>query len=655
MSTVDTVRNGWRLTAGGLTLDVDKHTGCLAGLSMTGGKPFDWSRHPGDVTVRDDRLQRTFGRFDVAGVTATRRGQHLTLHKAFHGAPWILKEVYSVEDDVIHWTAELVLDAGDFRSCAVSYRVPWPQPLYSVAFWAAREGMPSAPHRFAEIALEYGETTSGICLPALCSYIEKRDVGLLMTMPFDFRTPRFRFISGFRDPDLRAEFDRMALAPGKPARTSLLLRATGGDWRPALGWLYERYREYFDPRSASINSLWGGHVCGHCNVSLEQARAMADLGLSWHEIHVHFPAYGNYHPEGLDQWRSGHAKTDPTVISVEMIRETIRNLHAVKSAAMPYIQVTGDGDLARLPPGFEDDRVLDIHGEPIWSDHYEFYQLNSALTLPFGRDITRQIDGMVERYPEMDGVFLDQACYNYLDTAHDDGITAVDNRPAYMTGFNYFPHLEQLASRLHPRQSIIANGPYGIGIMKYIDGFMSEGSGWLCDQFQYYGLNKPMFFLVYNHDDRSIERMFQKCLIYGAGYTSYAAAANSRDLYRAYVPVLERLFRRRWVFDPNPLALPSGFDGGVFRAPRGDLLVSVVSGMGRLTGSTRTRRRRALENSVLVRTADIDEVRRVTWHTVGAGQTEIPFRKENGGLVFDVPDNTVAAVAELSFRRARNK
>jgi len=50
--------------------------------------------------------------------------------------------------------------------------------------------------------------------------------------------------------------------------------------------------------------------------------------------------------------------------------------------------------------------------------------MNSDPALPFGRDITRQIDGMMARYPDLNGVFLDQPCYNVLDQAHDDGITA---------------------------------------------------------------------------------------------------------------------------------------------------------------------------------------------------------------------------------------
>ena len=461
-------------------------------------------------------------------------------------------------------------------------------------------------------------------------------------MPFDFRTPRFRFLSGYRDPDLQAEFDWLALAPGRPARTSLLLRGTPGAWRPALGWLYERFREYFEPRSESIHRMWGGHISGTFNVSEEEARVMASLGLKWHEIHAHYPAYGNYHPEGLAEWRSGHDRQNETRISVEMVRQTIRNLHAAGAAAMPYIQVSGDGDDENLDPAFQECRIRDMHGNP-WSAWPGTHLMNSDPSLPFGKDITRQIEGMAARYPEMDGVFLDQPCYNFLDTAHDDGITAVNNRPAYMTGFNYFPHLEHLSRLLHPAKAIIGNGPFGIGIMKYIDGFMAEGSSWLTDHLQYYGLAKPLFFLCYPTGDGDIERMFQQCLTHAAGYSSYARALPSKDLYDRYVPLLERLFRRRWVFDANPIALPDGFRGGLFRGPAGSLLASIVTAGARLPG-------RALkECAVCVRAAGVESVRRVTLQHPGGEIREIPFTRENGAVQFDVPADTVAAVAELEM------
>ena len=641
MEKIEKCSSHWQLCSGSVLLHLDRQTGSLIRLSILGGQTFEWTRQPGDVTVRDDLLRKTFDHRDLKQVDYDVQEDVLLIKKAFHGAPWLLTERYHVSEDSIHWEAEVGLDSkADFRSCAVSYNIPWPQPCYPMKFWAARENMPSALHRFAKIAFEYGEITSGILIPALCCYMDEKDAGLLLAMPFDFRTPRFRFIAGYREPDLHVEFDWMALAHGKSARTSLLIKGTVGDWRPALGWLYERFKEYFEPRSHLIDRLWGGHVCGGFDVSLKDCRAMAELGLRWYEIHLHFLAYGNYHPEGKSQWRSGHDRENETLISVETIRQAIANLHSVGVAALPYIQVTGDGDEKLLDPAFQESRIRDWHGQYV-SAWPGTYLMNSDPSLPFGRDVTRQIAGMVARYPEMDGVFLDQACYNLLDTAHDDGLTAVENRPCYMTGLNYYPHLKHLSSLLHPKKVIIGNGPHAVGILKYIDGMMAEAEEWLCEHLQYLGLAKPIFFLVYGSTDSAIELMFQRCLKYAAGFSSYPAAMASKDLYSSYRPLLERLYRRRWVFDPKPFKLPTGFDGGLYRSPSGSLLASIVSDQPRLEGRT------LHAHSVLVRTADTAGVSRVTLQQAGGEQQDVPFTIDDDAVQFDIPARSTAALAEL--------
>jgi hypothetical protein len=257
MNNIAQANNGGIVSTENLTIGIDKEKGTLSSLVIKGGKHFTWTSHQGDVTVRDDLLRKTFDSRDLQEVSFLQEGDALQIRKIFKGAPWILVENYSAEQDVIHWTAELILEKGDFRSCAISYNIPWPQPLYPVSFWAAKENMPSAPHRFAGISLEYGEITSGITIPALSSYLEKENAGLLIAMPFDFKTPRFRFLSSYREPDLKTEFDWLALSPGKKASASLLFRGTVGHWRPALGWLYERFREYFEPRSNIVDQLWG--------------------------------------------------------------------------------------------------------------------------------------------------------------------------------------------------------------------------------------------------------------------------------------------------------------------------------------------------------------------------------------------------------------
>ena len=667
MQGIEPFEKGWRIRAGGVVLDLDRGTGCLsrlviagrrdalgarksatalgvtAGAAAAADKDFVWTERPGQVTVRDDRLGRVFTPRDAARVRYDCAQGVLTVRKTFRGAPWALTERYAIDGDAIHWQAEVTLDAGDFRSCCVSYLIPWPQPLYSMQFWAAKDGMPSAPHRFTGLKLEYGEITSGMLLPAFSSYRADKNAGLLVTMPFDFRTPHFTVASGYRDLDLDASFDWLALAPGKPARTSLLLCATAGDWRPALGWLYSRFQDYFEPRSTLIHNLWGGHVSGECDVTRKQARDMVRLGLRWHEIHRHFPAYGNYHPERRAQWKTGHHPHQfKKWITVDMVRRTIRNLHAEGAAALPYIQVSGDGAAKGLAPALVGSRVRGRDGECIYSKYYDTYQLNADPALPFGQDVARQIEGMVKRYPEMDGVFLDQACYNWIDTAHDDGISAIDNRPVYMTGFNYYPHLERLCALLHPAKAIIGNGPYGVGIMKYLDGFMAEGDGWLCDLQQYYGIGrKPLFFLMYEKDDAHIEMMFQKALLFGAGFSSYPQAMPSKDLYDAYVPVIERLYRRRWVFDPAPLQLPPCFQGQIYRGETGSLLVSLVRNMPRLAG------RRIPDASVRVNTADIGGVKQAVLHQPGRAAKTLALGREAHGLQFAPPPGLVAGVVEL--------
>jgi len=645
MKGIEKTASGWRLKGGNLLLDIDSVSGEMKNLVINTGGKYNWTPDRGKVIVHDDLTGKIFTGKDIRNIKFELEKDALELRKSFKDAPWILTERYLVEDDVIRWTARLEMERGDFRSCSVVYSIPLPQPAYGNGLWVARENMPSELGRFGGFAFEYGEITSGILLPAMCVWRkDKKDAGLLLAMPFDFKTPRFRFVGGYREPALDARYDWLALNAGEPANTSLLLRAAPDGWRPALGWLYGRFREYFEPRSAKIHDLWGGHICGNYDVPLNRARTMAALGLKWHEIHGHFPLYGNYHPEGVKSWRTGHpirnSKKHPD-ISVDLIKRSMKNLHRVGSAALPYIQVTGDGD-DTLPARLLDSSLIrGIYGEKI-SAWPGTHLLNSDPSLPFGKDMVRQIRGMAERYPEMDGVFLDQACYNFLDTAHSDGITAVNNRPAYMTGFNYLPHLKLLSSLLHPDKVIIGNGPFGIGIMKYIDGLMAEGEGWLCDHLQYYALAKPMFFLMYKRTDRAVEKMFQSCLFHGAGFTSYPEVyKSSKDIYDMYVPLLQLLYRRRWVFHSNPIELPPGFKGSLFASPRGTLVAGIASETPRIMG------RKFAPETIQVNPGQGKKIRRVVLHQPGQKNRSVKFSAKEDVLEFDIPGSTVAAVAEL--------
>jgi hypothetical protein len=214
-----------------------------------------------------------------------------------------------------------------------------------------------------------------------------------------------------------------------------------------------------------------------------------------------------------------------------------------------------------------------------------------------------------------------------------------------MMGFNYEPHLEHLSRLLHPEKAIIANGPISIALMKYIDGVMVEGIWHGCERFQYYTLAKPMFFLHPTPDDRHVETMLQYCLLYACGMSCHAELKPFSGLFRAYRPLIEKLNRRRWVFDPNPFRLPDGFKGGLYRGVNGNLMLTIQSQAERMGG------RRCPDFDAVVRTRDIDDVKRVTVQLPGGSATPARFSREKDGIHLRLPGRCAAALVELQFGR----
>ncbi len=634
------------LTTDDLVLHIDAANGCVRQAAVRNGDAEEvWEAYAGDVSVRDDLLGFTFGRDVQSMAQCGIENDALVIHKTFCGAPWVLTESYRKEGNALAWEAVVSMSEGKFRSCAISWNLPWPQPVFECNVWAPCGGMPTPLFRLSGRTFEYGEVTSGIGLPALVTYNEKRDIGIALAMPFDYQTPRFRFKMGFRDPDLAAEFDFLALSADHAAKAKLLLCGTCGHWRPALGRLYERYREYFEPQSETIDALWGGHICGTFHEKEDAVKDMTRLGIKWYEVHGHFPAYGNYHPEGMKTWRSGHFLDNTEMISVDTVHETIDLLHRNGVAAFPYIQINGDGDAKLLPPEMESCRICNRRGDT-WGGWPGTLMMNARLDNPFGKDIVRQIDGFCERYAEMDGAFLDQSGYNFIDTAHDDHITAIDNRPASMTGFAYFPHLEHLSKNLHPKKSIIANGAFGIGLAKHLDGFMNEGDSEILESHQYYALGrKPIFLLVYDTNDICIEIMFQSALLHAAGFASYPAAMPSRDLYDKYMPLVQKLYRRRWIFDKDPIKVPAGFKGNIFRGETGSLLIPLVRSLSRVGA-----RSAAAEEKLEISVPGAEKFTRCTLSQPGKPDVALNATVgDNNRLAIELVPEMTAGVIELAF------
>jgi len=124
----------------------------------------------------------------------------------------------------------------------------------------------------------------------------------------------------------------------------------------------------------------------------------------------------------------------------------------------------------------------------------------------------------------------------------------VNNRPAYMTGFNYYPHLEHLSALLHPKKAIISNRPF---LRRHYEVHRRlHGGGHLVAVRSRAVLRsgQPMFFLMYNTSDREIELMFQRCLLLWRGLHQLPeGGALTRPVCHVYADVGKTL--------PAPLGL----------------------------------------------------------------------------------------------------
>ena len=69
----------WRISAGGMELSIGKADGCVNRIVNLSGERKVWAAYCGDVTVRDDLLQRTFGRRDLKSVAQTISGRSLVI------------------------------------------------------------------------------------------------------------------------------------------------------------------------------------------------------------------------------------------------------------------------------------------------------------------------------------------------------------------------------------------------------------------------------------------------------------------------------------------------------------------------------------------------------------------------------------------------
>ncbi len=570
---------------------------------------------------------------------AVKRGNRITLTKRFAGAAFVLTERLELDETSLVWTVQAVKANGKVldRSLRVGFNVPlhagWDVWAPCADGQFTFDGMDS--FNFNHLQVSYISPRE-IILPVVSHYSKDLDVGYSVLLPIPDKVPaaRFQFENGqklfnwgnnlkpvWKAPTLEVLNYYIGLVGDRTMTTRVELVFHEGDWRPGLGKVYRKYRPYFDPDSQAIYDFEGAFHCGGTYVA-EDTKHWTALGLKTLEVHGHFKYYGDYYQAGQDRWLRNavieglyrrwrqqgrqadawevwdwvHSHSDEEIadelfgpdwrkedIDLEKAlyhrREDIkRDLQTiVKAGICPfwYFNYT-DGFRPMAEQRWPDAICRDQAGQPVPSGWQMCHNILADPGTSFGRFCEESARKILAEYPTLVGFFLDCFRHYEIDYAHDDGITVVDNRPAYSVNFSYdwiTRRLKELMRATGRPMALFANKPQNLRCMRHVDGQLLEGDGDVYEEKYFWASIAMPNFFMWTSNRHSTDENLRRAVLHGCfpkvGKDPDMTDAEQLALYRKYLPLYEAFRRRVLCFEPDPLRVPRGARGKLYTVPDG--------------------------------------------------------------------------------------
>lgn len=641
-----TRRNCWFLENRDVSLAVEKATGLIRSLvfkkkniDMLAMLRQNQAGHVGYLRVYDERDGKWYDdlhdRFTIS--KGARRGDKVTFTKKFAGAPFVLTVSLALDDESLMW--ELTAVKANRKVADRSLRVGFNFPLQAGwNVWApclkgefAFDGMDDFNFNHVQITFV---SPQEIILPMVSHYSKGADVGYSMLEPIGDKVPaaRFQYENGGKlfnwgynqkpvgkMPTLEALNYYIGLVGDRPMKTRVEIVFHEGDWRPGVGKVYEKYREYFDPDSKAIYDFEGVFECGGTYIG-EDPKPWTDLGLRTLEVHGHFCYYSDYFQEGQDRWRRigiaerlyhkyrGTKKemdawavldyidshTDEELAEEiygpawrekvpdlekafyhrrEDIKRNLRNIRDAGIFPFWYFNYT-DGFRPVAEKRWPDAICRDQNGQPMPSGWHMSHNMNADESTSFGRFCDESIPKILKEYPPLVGFFLDCFRHYEIDYAHQDGITVVDNRPAYSVNFSYDWITERMTGHMAATgkpMAIFANKPQTIRCMRHVDGVLLEGGGDQAEEKYFWACIAMPNFFMWTSNEAPVDENLRRAVVHGC----FPKVARGEDhaatvaLYGRYLPLYEQFRRRVLCFEPDPMRVPKGSRGKLYTVADG--------------------------------------------------------------------------------------
>lgn len=485
---------------------------------------------------------------------------------------------YTIDTVAFRWDVAVNYHHRVDREKHIAFSLPIAKNLEEIQNYGHEEQFESK--KIGKTILTYRHD---LFVPMITGYSPSRNYGLSIVAPLEVPKPNLQF--AIDKSNYIVSFNHMQVGSNNDVKAAIYIVPHEGDWRPGLGFLLERYPEYFYPTNASkIRDGW--YYLSYPDRTEKQISAYRDRGVEWIEFTAFFPFYGLYIPHladwgiifdsdntGIDQWEAGAGTKR---ISIQKMRDFIQLWHKYGIQVYLYYQ-TAEAWHQYARKYFGKGIAIDRKGVPLRA--YLFTHLmNPDPYGDWGKYIIDQARKILKTFPEIDGIFYDRIDYKDYDFGHDDGITMIDDRPAYMLAFGQEKINTILFDLFHKKgKAIWGNVPTSIEVCKNLDGIMAEKNLRYLQKLQYLGLARPIIYLPYDGLPHETEEKLKNALIYGATIAVTYGGKEAQNIESKYKTIFGLLQKREWVLNASCLKIRDGLKGNIYRTPDSNYVVIIVS------------------------------------------------------------------------------
>ena len=394
----------------------------------------------------------------------------------------------------------------------------------------------------------------------------------------------------------------------------------------------------------------------------------AEEGIKNIEFHYDFPHLGKYCPDEDfwvpavdDKWVVIKKTTDPDapeedapyeqimdyigkvthpVGTLDRTRRFIRQVQARGMKLFYYFQATEAWEFF-ANTCFPEAILRNDDGSPklTWYDHV---QMDCRPETRWGRYICQELERVLDLFPEIDGIFMDQSALDRNDYA--------------------VCRITDCLARIGARRGkmVYWNGPYLVELAEHAVGMLAESAASESAHIRFLTIgNKVCCGRGFSQRD------FQRNLLNGlwptsSHYLHYLDFLISDDLatvmpisdeeksiQRRYMELFQWYVGKTWVLEPHALNVPRNVEGNIFQRPDGDYLVPVI------VPQHRSQDGRCIRNvEIEVRASEVKRIQGVYLRTVDVpGLFALPWRLEDNCIRVTVPWVNSAAVIWLSKQK----